>query len=50
MGTSGDVLLVKDNLGHARVDTTDIYVRSLPAKLKKAMDDMSDQLWSEVVT
>jgi len=50
MDTSGNAILVKDNLGHKKIGTTDIYMRSLPTKLKESMNKMSKQLWSKVVT
>ena len=50
MDTSGNILQVKENLGHESVKTTEIYLRSLPTTTKKSMNDMSDKLWSEVVT
>lgn len=50
LNCSGELVMVKDALGHRRVDTTNIYAKSLPDKKEKAMDEMHEILWSGKVT
>lgn len=45
--TSGDLIFVKDMLGHRRIDTTNIYAQSMPEKKAEAMNKMHIKLWSE---
>ena len=50
LDSSGDIVLVKDALGHRRIDTTNIYAQSMPEKKARAMNEMHEKMWSKVVT
>jgi integrase len=48
LDVSDNEFLVQSQLGHEQPDTTQIYARTLSAKLRKAMDGLHNRLWEAV--
>lgn len=48
LAATGNIIFVKDQLGHAKTDTTNIYAKTQSEQRKKDADRTSKRLWSKV--